>query len=251
MRSSWIALTVGFACGCSALGPRPPDRVEPTPSAPSARPSTSELAIATSRWVASPTPELEREFRRALENASTREIMGLLVRPNLGVRDAAVRCLTERRASWAELAPLSESRADLGRVAVVGLCEHAADAAPLLLDLARRGSDSLARGEALGCVAALRPNESRRIALDWLERKDPVLTRYAAIALGRSNAWYEVERLARLTNDRDVEIRSAAVEALGRITSPPAAQALLTVAQTSPDDALRELAWSAWLGHPE
>ena len=252
MRTDWLTLTVGLALGCSALGPRLPDRVKPAPSAASARPSASELELATSRWVASPTPELERAFRRALENASTREIMGLLVHPNAGVREAAVRCLvTERRASWPELAPLWQARADLGRVAVAGLCEHAAEAAPLLLDLAGRASDSATRGEALGCVAGQRPNESRRIALEWLARKDPVLTRYAAIALGRSNAWYEVERLARLTNDRDIEVRRAAIEALGRITSPPAAQALLTVAQTSSDDALRELAWSAWLRHPE
>src|SRR5512139_1454904 len=124
MRTDWLAVAVGLGLGCSALGPRPPDRVKPTPSAASARPSASELELAMSRWVASPTPELERAFRRALENASTREIMGLLVHPNPSVREAAVRCLvTERRASWPELAPLWQARADLGRVAVAGLCE--------------------------------------------------------------------------------------------------------------------------------
>jgi hypothetical protein len=250
MRAEWIAL--GLACGCSALGPRPPERAATTPSAASARPTASELELATSRWVASPTPERERAFRRALENAPTREIVGLLAHPNAGVRDAAARCLvTERRASWPELASLSEVRGDLGPVAVAGLCEHARDAASLLLHLAERATDPTTRGEALGCVAAERPNESRRIALGWLEGKDPVLTRYAAIALGRSNAWYEVERLVRLTSDRDVEVRHAAVAALGRITSPPAAQALLAVARTSSEDALRELAWAAWLRHPE
>jgi hypothetical protein len=157
----------------------------------------------------------------------------------------------ERPGSWPELAPRWLARAELGRVAAAGLCEHAPGAAPLLLDLARRATDPQTRGEALVCVAAQRPDESRGIALEWLGRQDRVLSRYAAVALGRSNAWYQVDRLVRLTNDGDVEVRRAAVEALGRITSPPAAQALLTVAHTSPDDALRELAWSAWLRHPE
>jgi hypothetical protein len=120
-----------------------------------------------------------------------------------------------------------------------------------LLQLAEQSKASELRGRALACVAAARPSEARAQALAWLNGSDPRLTRYAATALGRANALFEVARLVELTRASDALVSRAALEALGRITSSPAAAALLKLAREAPDEAVRERAWQLWLEHPE
>jgi hypothetical protein len=253
--------TAGALFGCSAVGPRAPGSPIPAPSASASSAFASELEEATTRWVSQPSPELERALRRALENAATREVLLLLDHADVSVRQAAVRFLVETRpGSWLELGPRLLARPDLGQAAVAGFCEHAEkpaasgpnpDPSVFLLELARGTADAETRGQALGCLAIRHPDQARALALEWIDRKDQTLTRHAVLALGRSNAWYEVGRLVRLAKGADTELGRAAVEALGRITNPPAAEALLELARASPDDELRGLAWAAWLRHPE
>jgi hypothetical protein len=258
---------LGLVIGCSAVRARTSEPSVPCVERGRAleEVSPSPLERAATRAARSTHPDSDPNFARALESASTPEILSLIDHASGPVQKAAVSYSLEQRPhAWKNLVKRSATRQDLTVWMVDRLCpetdggaDRGASARPtpgrdaFLLALAGQPKGSELRGRALACVARARPSEARALALEWLNGSDPALTRYAVVTLGRANALFEVDRLIKLANGADPTVVRASFEALGRITSPPAAAALLKLAREAPEDAARERAWQLWLLHPE
>jgi HEAT repeat protein len=102
---------------------------------------------------------------------------------------------------------------------------------------ALRDTDPIVRATAAGSVIFLPPDEAATVLLPLLSDRDAFVRKEAAYALGRSRAQNSILQLVSTANrDRDLEVRAAAVAALGIIGDPAAVAPLTIILNARPNE---------------
>jgi HEAT repeat protein len=102
---------------------------------------------------------------------------------------------------------------------------------------ALRDTDPIVRATAAGSVVFLPPAEAATVLLPLLSDRDAFVRKEAAYALGRSRAQNSITQLINTAGrDRDLEVRSAAIVALGMIGDPAAVGSLTGIFSARPNE---------------